>query len=232
MTRQPVNIFLFEGACWTAITSRFRTPWLTSIATGIAVACFSAVFTVREAGSLCSIGTLLAFVIVSIGTLVLRVREPRLQRRFRTPWVWFVAPMGAISAFALMGALPWPTWERLIIWFALGMEVYFGYAVYHSRLSPGAPTGENGWSRALKLAGITWIVFGALGSLLWMFRYQQLVLPSNNPVGWFYGALGLLGSITVGVLLHVVAGIADRLQAANPASESSRAARESETPAF
>src|SRR5438552_6977237 len=104
---------------------RFRTPWITSIITGIAVACFSAIFTVREAGSLCSIGTLLAFVIVSAGTLVLRVREPNLPRKFTTPLVWFVAPAGAISAIALMAALPWTTWLRLIIWFVIGIVVYF-----------------------------------------------------------------------------------------------------------
>src|SRR5574342_567190 len=68
---------------------RFRTPWITSIITGVIVAFFSAVFTVREAGSLCSIGTLLAFVIVSVGILVLRVREPNLPRVFKTTWVWF-----------------------------------------------------------------------------------------------------------------------------------------------
>src|SRR5207249_2377532 len=76
---------------------KFRTPWITTIVTGVFVACFSAVFTVREAGSLVSIGTLLAFVIVSIGVLVLRLREPELPRSFRTPAVWFVAPMGALS---------------------------------------------------------------------------------------------------------------------------------------
>src|SRR5262245_4776561 len=114
---------------------RFRTPWLTSIATGIGVAVFAAVFTVREAGSLCSIGTLLAFVIVSMGVLVLRVREPGLERRFATPWVWFVAPAGALSALALMLALPWPTWRRLIIWFVIGMVVYFSYGARHSRLA-------------------------------------------------------------------------------------------------
>ena len=114
---------------------RFRTPWLTSIATGIGVAIFSAVFTVREAGSLCSIGTLLAFVIVSVGVLVLRVREPGLERRFATPWVWFVAPAGALSALALMSALPWPTWRRLIVWFVIGIVVYFSYGVRHSRLA-------------------------------------------------------------------------------------------------
>jgi APA family basic amino acid/polyamine antiporter len=114
---------------------RFRTPWITSIITGIAVAIASALFTVREAGSLCSIGTLLAFVIVSIGVLVLRVREPNLERKFATPMVWFVAPAGALSALALMSALPWPTWRRLIVWFVIGIVVYFAYGVRHSRLA-------------------------------------------------------------------------------------------------
>jgi APA family basic amino acid/polyamine antiporter len=117
------------------IHPRFRTPWITSIITGIVVAFFSAVFTVREAGSLCSIGTLLAFVIVSAGILMLRVREPNLPRKFTTPAVWFVAPAGAISAFALMAALPWTTWVRLIIWFVIGIVVYFVYGVRHSKLA-------------------------------------------------------------------------------------------------
>ncbi len=119
---------------------RFRTPWITSIVTGIGVAFFSAVFTVREAGSLCSIGTLLAFVIVSAGILVLRVREPNLPRRFTTPWVWFVAPMGAASALLLMAALPLTTWIRLIVWFAIGMVLYFSYGVRRSKLAQPVPT--------------------------------------------------------------------------------------------
>jgi len=121
---------------------RFRTPWITSIVTGIGVAIFSAIFTVRDAGSLCSIGTLLAFVIVSVGILVLRIREPNLPRKFKTPWVWFVAPAGALSALTLMAALPWPTWRRLIVWFVIGMVVYFSYGVRRSKLakpSNGAP---------------------------------------------------------------------------------------------
>ncbi len=125
-----------------SVHPKFRTPWITSIITGLGVAVVAAVFTVREAGSLCSIGTLLAFVIVSVGILVLRVREPNLPRKFTTPWVWFVAPAGALSALLLMGALPWSTWLRLIIWFAIGIVIYFFYGVRHSRLAqpPGAPT--------------------------------------------------------------------------------------------
>jgi len=78
---------------------------------------------------------LLAFVIVSVGVLVLRIREPNLPRAFKTPWVWFVAPMGAISALYLMASLPWRTWERLIIWFAFGIVIYFVYGVSHSKLA-------------------------------------------------------------------------------------------------
>ncbi|MGH7614416.1 MAG: amino acid permease [Gemmatimonadales bacterium] len=114
---------------------KFQTPWITTIITGIAVMIPAAFFTVREAGSLVSIGTLLAFVIVSIGIIVLRVREPNLPRAFKTPWVWFVAPMGAISALYLMASLPWRTWERLLIWFGIGIAIYFLYGVRKSKLA-------------------------------------------------------------------------------------------------
>jgi APA family basic amino acid/polyamine antiporter len=116
------------------IHPRFRTPWITSIVTGTVVAFFAAILPVRDAASLVSIGTLLAFVIVSIGIMVLRVREPGLPRPFKTPWVWFVAPMGAISAFYLMASLPLVTWLRLLIWFVLGMIFYFTYGIRNSRL--------------------------------------------------------------------------------------------------
>ena len=121
---------------------RFRTPWITSILTGIGVAIVSALFTVREAGSLVSIGTLLAFVIVSIGVLVLRIREPELPRTFKTPAVWIVAPLGALSALYLMWFLPWRTWERLIVWFVIGMFIYFLYGVRRSKLAQSRLSGD------------------------------------------------------------------------------------------
>jgi len=118
---------------------RFKTPWLVTIATGVVVAFFGAVMPVRDAGNLCNIGTLLAFVIVSIGVLILRVREPDLPRKFKAPLVWFVAPMGAISALVLMAALPLMTWIRLGVWFAIGMVFYFSYGVRRSKLAQPAP---------------------------------------------------------------------------------------------
>src|SRR5947208_2773177 len=117
------------------IHPKFQTPYVTSIVTGIAVAFFAAILPIRDAASLVSIGTLLAFVIVSIGVIVLRVREPELPRKFKAPIVWFVAPMGALSALYLMISLPWRTWERLIIWFVIGMVVYFFYGVRRSNLA-------------------------------------------------------------------------------------------------
>jgi APA family basic amino acid/polyamine antiporter len=114
---------------------RFKTPWITSIVTGIGVAIVSALLTVREAGSLVAIGTLAAFVIVSIGILVLRVREPNLPRPFKAPVIWFTAPMGALSALYLMISLPWSTWQRLLIWFAIGLVIYFAYGYRNSRLA-------------------------------------------------------------------------------------------------
>lgn len=126
---------------------RFRTPWIISIITGVAVALVAARFTVREAGSLCSIGTLLAFVIVSVGILFLRVRHPDLKARFRTPAVWVVAPAGALSALYLMISLPGKTWLRLLIWLVVGLVIYFSFSVKNSRLAnptpPGKPAGER-----------------------------------------------------------------------------------------
>jgi APA family basic amino acid/polyamine antiporter len=114
---------------------KFQTPYLTSIVTGVVVAFFAAILPIRDAASLVSIGTLLAFVIVSVGILVLRVREPNLPRVFKTPWVWFVAPAGAFSAAYLMKSLPPVTWERLLIWFVIGMVIYFSYGVRKSKLA-------------------------------------------------------------------------------------------------
>src|ERR1043166_6878856 len=114
---------------------KFQTPYITSIVTGIVVAIVASLLTVPQAGHLGSMGTLLAFVIVSIGVMVLRVREPNLPRAFKTPAVFIVAPLGAISAAYLMISLPWTTWRRLIIWFVVGMVLYFLYGVSHSKLA-------------------------------------------------------------------------------------------------
>ena len=102
--------------------------------TGVLVAVVAAFITVKEAGELCNIGTLLAFVIVSVSVLVLRVRHPELPRTFKTPAVWFVGPMGALSSLALMAYLPLTTWLRLLGWLVIGLVIYFFYSTRHSTL--------------------------------------------------------------------------------------------------
>lgn len=117
------------------IHPKFRTPWITQIVLGVVVAIPAGFLNVREAASLVSIGTLLAFVIVCSAVLLLRIREPNLNRPFKAPLIWFVAPAGIFSCLYLMYFLPWRTWERLLIWLALGMAVYFLYGRTHSKLA-------------------------------------------------------------------------------------------------
>jgi APA family basic amino acid/polyamine antiporter len=113
---------------------KFHTPYITSIVTGVAVAFFAAILPIGDAANLVSIGTLLAFVIVSVGVMVLRYREPNLQRAFRTPAVYVVAPLGALSALYLMISLPAATWIRLLVWFVIGIIIYAIYGYRNSNL--------------------------------------------------------------------------------------------------
>src|SRR5437667_8016859 len=115
--------------------------------------------------------------------------------------------MGALSALALMVSLPWLTWERLIYWFALGIVIYFGYSVYNSRLGPRRIAGETGWSRALKIAGVIWIVFGSLGSILWLARYRGGYIP--GPLGIVIGLAGFVLAASFGAVLNLVAQLYD-----------------------
>src|SRR3954471_14453334 len=113
---------------WAArIHPRFRTPHITSILTGAVVSLAAGFTPIGILGQLVSIGTLLAFVIVSFGVLFLRKQRPELHRPFRTPGVPFIPILSALVSFALMAGLPWRTWERLIIWMVLGVAIYFLY---------------------------------------------------------------------------------------------------------
>jgi basic amino acid/polyamine antiporter, APA family len=117
-----------------AIHPRFRTPWISSIVVGLLVAIFSGLFPISVLGELVSIGTLLAFVIVCAGVLILRMKRPDIHRPFKAPWVPFTPLMGILLSLLLMASLPLDTWLRLLVWLLIGFAIYFGYGRKHSRL--------------------------------------------------------------------------------------------------
>jgi APA family basic amino acid/polyamine antiporter len=113
---------------------RFRTPHVTTILTGVAVGVCAMFTNIDEMVNLTNIGTLFAFVLVCIGILILRKRDPGRPRAFRTPWVPVVPILGVISCVYLMLGLPWVTWIRFGLWLAVGLVIYFAYGYRRSGL--------------------------------------------------------------------------------------------------
>src|SRR6185436_1399987 len=120
---------------WAGIVHpRFKTPHVSTIVTGVVVALAAGLTPIATLGTLVSIGTLMAFVIVSIGVIVLRRTRPDLPRPFRMPMVPLLPALSALVAFILMLGLPRATWERLIIWMVVGVLLYGVYGYRRSRL--------------------------------------------------------------------------------------------------
>ena len=116
------------------IHPKYRTPHITTVFTGVAVAVGSLVMDENEIYDLTNIGTLSAFAIVCIGVLVLRRTDPDRPRPFRVPALPLVALTGAAACLYTMAGLPYHAWERFGIWLAVGLVLYFAYGYRHSRL--------------------------------------------------------------------------------------------------
>ncbi len=123
---------------WAAkIHPRTHIPWATTLFTGIFVAAWSLIGDAGETYDLTNIGTLFAFMLVSIGVLVLRYKEPDRPRPFKVPFVWPVCVLSAAGCVFIMYGLPRAAWERFGIWLAIGLVLYFTYGFTHSKLRRG-----------------------------------------------------------------------------------------------
>jgi APA family basic amino acid/polyamine antiporter len=120
---------------WAArVHPRTRVPWATTLLTGVFVAVWSLVGDAGETYDLTNIGTLFAFILVSLGVLVLRHSEPERPRPFRVPFAWVVCPLSTAGCLFIMFGLPRQAWERFGVWLVVGLVLYFAYGYSHSRL--------------------------------------------------------------------------------------------------
>ncbi|MEU0516591.1 amino acid permease [Streptosporangium sp. NPDC006007] len=123
---------------------RFGTPYRITILMGVIVAVLAGLVPLSTIAELVNIGTLFAFVIVSVAVIILRRTRPDLPRSFRTPLVPLVPVLSVLACLYLMVNLPVETWLRFVIWMLIGVVVYAGYGYRHSRLAEPSPDGRQG----------------------------------------------------------------------------------------
>jgi len=117
-----------------AVHERFRTPWKSTILTGVFVGLLSSLLPLKILTDLVNIGTLLAFVIVCAAVLIMRRTNPEAERPFRAPLVPLVPILGILTCLLLMFSLPAENWLRLGVWLLIGFMIYFSYGRKHSRM--------------------------------------------------------------------------------------------------
>lgn len=128
----------FLPPAFAKVHPRFRVPYYGTIITSAVAAILAAIFPLDILAELVSVGTLLAFIAVCVGVMILRVTAPKAKRSFRIPFVWVIAPLGTIVCTGMMASLfissP-DTLSRLIVWTAIGMAIYFAYGFHHAAKS-------------------------------------------------------------------------------------------------
>jgi len=126
-----------DGLLWpwaSKIHPRFRTPYITSIVVGIFVAILATLIPLNILDEMTSVGTLLAFVLVSLGVWVMRRTHPELKRPFKTPLVPLVPILSILFCSVLIVSLSGWTLLRLVVWLIIGLAIYFGYGRKHSKV--------------------------------------------------------------------------------------------------
>jgi APA family basic amino acid/polyamine antiporter len=133
---------------------KFKTPHVTTILTGVVVGLIAAVMSIDEMVDLTNIGTLFAFVLVCVGIIILRYKDPGRHRPFRVPFgAWLLPTCGAVSCLFLMYYLPPTSWWRFVAWLMIGLAVYLSYSYTRSEIGRklGRPEKTPGW---LALTGL------------------------------------------------------------------------------
>jgi APA family basic amino acid/polyamine antiporter len=190
---------------WAAkVHPRYRTPHVTTIITGVVVAVFAGIANINEVVELTNIGTLFAFLLVCIGVIVLRYKDPDRPRPFRVPGgAWLVPVLGALSCLFLMFYLPPASWWRFIGWLVLGMAIYFWYGYGHSVVGREAGRPVTGPGQKLSafgflLAGVGLFLIphnAGLGQLL--AEAANAADPDHGRA--LFGLLLIVGGIAAGV---------------------------------
>jgi APA family basic amino acid/polyamine antiporter len=149
---------------------RFRTPYITTIITCVIVAAVAAFVPIQILGEMTSIGTLFAFVVVSLAVIILRLRRPDAVRPFRVPFGYVIPVLGVLSCLYLMVSLSVMTWVRFLGWLDIGMIIYWSYGRTHSPLADRGETarrsGMEGFANFLKMAGYMLLFNGFCITLL------------------------------------------------------------------
>src|SRR5215510_3035629 len=177
---------------------RFRTPWKSTILTGIFVAAMAGWIPLSILAEMTSIGTLFAFVIVCGAVLVMRRTNPHAERPFRAPMVPLIPILGILTCLLLMFSLPAENWYRLIIWLVIGFNIYFGYGRYHSVMAAGV-TGSPA-----PLAALLGVLDGLVaGVATYMFLVDS---PNRTMYTIVIAAIGIIIGVAVAFLGHSRAG--------------------------
>jgi APA family basic amino acid/polyamine antiporter len=131
------------------VHAKYGTPARPTLILGVFTALVAGFLPIGEVAELVNIGTLSAFIVICAAVLILRIRQPELQRRFRTPMLWLLAPLGIVFSlfliigwpwvtdgrFHMIGGLPMVTIWRFVVWMLIGFAIYFSFGIRHSRLA-------------------------------------------------------------------------------------------------
>ncbi|RBQ10452.1 amino acid permease [Pedobacter miscanthi] len=125
------------------VHTKFKTPYKSNIILCLFIGLFAAFVPMNVVGEMTSIGTLLAFLMVCVGILILRKTDPEAKRPFRVPLVPLIPILGILTCIAMMVFLPWETWLRLAVWLIIGLAIYFWYGKKNSKLREKEMAGHN-----------------------------------------------------------------------------------------